>query len=118
MTDLSQTDVEVPVYNPIQLLELQAVFGRLVQSSPELTRFLNQFGPVVLATGLFTFCEDYREDPADPTQLIQGNSALEAEAKAIGILRGVASAFAAFEDEVAVEPSESEIDEDTEITPV
>lgn len=116
--DQPSDDVVIPTYNPLQLLELQAAFASMVQANPDLTKLVNAYGPVIFATVLFTMSEDYQIDPNDPDSLVAGNSVLEAEAKAIGVLRGVASAFAALEDEVAVEPAESEIDADTEIEAV
>lgn len=111
-------DVEVPEFDPMLLLAAQTQFAGLVAGSPELTRLINGFGPALFATALFTFCEEYVIDEDHPDGMVATKSAVEAESAAIGILRGVANAMGKLNDDLTSEPSDAEIDEDTEITPV
>lgn len=114
------TSAPTPNDTPIQtldanyLLELQAAFGALVLRDPELTRFLNSYAPLIFATGLFTSQQEFRitEDgeAVEPTR-----SAVEAEEASIGWIRSVSTAFGQYDDSITVEPSDSEVDADTEI---
>lgn len=105
--------------DPQALLELQAVFTQLlVTESPRLTQLVNQTAPVLFATLLFMACQEFAEDPEDDEVVIATKDALEAEAGAIGLIRSVAAAFGKAEGTITVEPSDAEIDADTELAPV
>lgn len=109
-------DIEVPQFSPLELLEIQSVFGQLIQSNPRLVKLINATGPVLFATLLFTTCEDYAE--TDDGDLQPRNSATEAEAKAIGVLRGIAQAMGALEGDITFDVSDAEVEADTDIEPV
>ena len=111
-------NIKIQTYDPMVLLQAQAMFGQHVLANPELTRLVNAYGPVLFATLLFTTCEDYRTDEADPTMLVPGRSVTEAEAAAIGVLRGVASAMGLIDGDITIEPTNAEVEEDTDINPV
>lgn len=116
--DTQMPDVEIPEFDPRELLEMQAVFGHLVHSNPQINSLINATGPTLFAALLFTICEEYEIDPTDDESVIATKSVVEAESKAIGLLRGVANAMGKLEGELTTEPSEAEVDADTDINPV
>lgn len=103
--------------DPIALLEIQAMFGELVMESPRLTRFINQLGPVLFGTLLFTMCQEYIITE-DGESVVPSKSNLEAEHDAIGFIKSITAAMNKLDGEVLVEPSAGEIDQDTEIDPI
>ena len=103
--------------DPIALLEIQAMFGELITESPRLIQFVNALGPVLFATLLFTASQDY-EISDDGETVTPRLSNLEAESDAIGLIKSVTAAFNKLDGEVAVDPSDQEIEDDTDITPV
>lgn len=111
-------DTTIQDLDPIALLEIQAAFGQLLMEHRKLTTFVNNLGPVLFATVLFTCMEDYQVDPNDLDSVIPTKDVFAAEAAAIGMIRSVASAFGTLYGDVAVEPSDQEIDADTDICPV
>lgn len=104
-------------YDPATLLELQMAFGILIQDKPQLVQLVNSTAPVLFATMLFTAASDYRITE-DGEGVEAHRSALEALDVARGHLESVAQAFGKADGDITVEPSEGEIDQDTEITPV
>ncbi len=112
---MNQTVLES--YDPQVLLELQAAFGMLIQNNPDLVRLVNGTAPVLFATMLFSASADYRITDDGEGVEAQRN-ALEALEHAKGYLESVAHAFGVAEGTITVEPSDSEVDEDTELSPV
>lgn len=110
-------DHEIQELDPMALLEIQAMFGELVMTNPRLTQFINQLGPVLFGALMFTMCQEYVVTP-DGEGVEPSKSNLEAEAAAISLLRSIVAAFNKLDDEVAVDPSDAEIDADTEIEPI
>lgn len=104
-------------YDPNTLLELQMAFGMLIQNNPSLVQLVNATAPVLFATMLFTAASDYRVTE-DGEGVEAHRSALEALDVARGHLESVANAFGRESGEITVSPSDSEIDQDTEISPV
>ncbi len=104
-------------YDPQVLLELQMAFGMLIQNNPQLVHLVNNTAPVLFATMLFTAASDYRISE-DGESVESQRSALEALEVAKGHLESVAHAFGVAEGSITVEPTDSEVDEDTEISPV
>jgi len=116
MTELLDTPV-LENYDPQVLMELQMAFGMLIQSNPQLVKLVNSTAPVLFATMLFTASSDYRI--SEDGETVEANrNVLEALEHARGHLESVAQAFGRESGDITVEPSDSEIDEDTEITPV
>lgn len=117
MTAPTPSDTPIQTLDPVTLLEIQAVFGELVHENPRLVKLVNNLAPVLFATLLFTALQEYREsddgESVEPTK-----SALEAEQACIGMVRSVAAAFGTLEGDLTIEPSNQEIDQDTEINPV
>jgi hypothetical protein len=111
-------EVSVPLLNPMDLLGLQAAFGQLITGNPELCALVNKYGPILFATTLFTLCEAYDVDPNDPESVIPTKSATEAENEAIGWIRGVASAMGMLSEDITNEPTDAEVDADTDIEAV
>ena len=111
------TETLLEKYDPNTLLELQMAFGTLIQNNPSLVRLVNGTAPVLFATMLFTAASDYRISEDGETVEAQ-RSALEALEVARGHLESVAWAFGGESGEITVSPSDSEVDADTEISPV
>lgn len=111
------TETVLESYDPVTLLELQAAFGMLIQNNPSLVQLVNATAPVLFATMLFSASSDYRvtEDGEGVEAQLNAMEALEV---ARGHLESVAQAFGIAEGSIAVEPSDSEVDQDTEISPV
>lgn len=103
--------------DPIALLEIQAMFGELVMESSRLTQFINQLGPVLFGTLMFTMCQDFVVT-ADGEGVEPTKSNLEAEQEAIGLLKSITAAMNKLDGEVCVTPSDHEIDTDTDIEPI
>lgn len=108
-------DTEVQEFDPAVLLEIQAAFGSLLLEHPRLTAFVNNLGPVLFATALFTCMEDYQVDPNDEDSVVPTRDVFEAEARAIGFIRGVAAAMGKLDGDITVEPSDAEVDDDTDL---
>lgn len=111
------TDTVIENYNPNTLLELQMVFGMLIQNNPSLVNLVNNTAPVLFATMLFTAASDYRVTE-DGESVEAHRSVLEALEVARGHLESVAQAFGQESGEITVSPSDGEVDQDTEILPV
>ncbi len=111
------TETVLENYNPVTLLELQAAFGMLIQNNPSLVQLVNATAPVLFATMLFSAASDYRVTEDGEGVEAQRN-ALEALEHARGYLESVAHAFGTAEGSITVEPTDSEVDQDTEISPV
>jgi hypothetical protein len=110
-------EVEIQSLDPEALLEMQAVFGMLIQSNPQLVGLVNATAPVLFATMLFTVMEQYRvTDDGEGVEPTVGVD--EATNAAIGMIRSVAAAMAKLSGEIAVEPSDAEVEADTDIEPV
>lgn len=103
--------------DPIALLELQAMFGELVHESPRLVRLINNTAPILFATLLFTAAQAY-EVTEDGEGVEPSVDILTAENEAIGHIRSVAAAIGKLSGEITVEPSDAEVDADTELNPV
>lgn len=117
---MTNTDIDTHVVqnlDPIALLEIQAVFGELVTESPRLTQFINQLGPVLFGMLLFTMCQDYVITD-DGESVTPTKSNIEAGDEAIGMVKSIVAAMNKLDGEVAVSPSDQEIDADTDIEPV
>jgi hypothetical protein len=114
-TNMNQTILES--YDPVTLLELQASFGMLIQNNPSMVQLVNATAPVLVATMLFSASSDYRVTEDGEGVEAQRN-ALEALEVAKGYLESVANAFGVAEGSITVEPSDREVDEDTELNPV
>lgn len=111
--------IEIPNIDPGHVMTVQAVFGKLVAGNPELLKLINQHGPVLFAGVLFSFAEEWKIDENAPDGALPTKSVVEAEERAISWVRGVASAMGKFyEGELSLEPSDSEIEADTEIQPI
>lgn len=108
-------EVAIPSLNPMDLLQIQSAFGTLIAGHPQLCALVNKYGPLIFATALFTFCEEYQPDPTDGDTLVPSKSATEAENDAIGWIRGVASAMGMLSDDITLEPTEAEVEDDTDI---
>lgn len=111
-------DMVVHDLDPMVLLEMQAAFGSMLYAHPQLTRLINNLGPVLFATLLFTAMEEYQVDPNDADMVAPTKDIFEAESAAIGMIRSVASAMGKLSGEVTVTPSDQEIDQDTNIISV
>lgn len=121
--DATQSDAVLPPehtiqdLDPIALLEIQAMFGELLTESPRLTQFVNALGPCLFATLLFTASQEY-EISDDGESVTPKSSNLEAENAAIGLIKSVTAAFNKLDGEVGVDPTDQEIEDDTEISPI
>ncbi len=111
-------DMTIQELDPMVLLEVQAAFGQLLMEHPRMTSFVNNLGPLLFATALFTAMEDYQVDPNDEDMVVPTKDIFEAESAAIGMIRSVAAAMGKLSGEVSITPSDAEIDADTEINPV
>lgn len=111
------TDTVLENYDPNTLMELQMAFGMLIQNNPSLVQLVNGTAPVLFATMLFTASSDYRVS-ADGETVEASRSVLEALEVARGHLESVAQAFGKESGEITISPSDSEVDADTEISPV
>lgn len=103
--------------DPIVLLEIQAAFGHLIATNANLVALVNNLGPVLFATLLFTAMEEYRitddGEGVEPTKDV-----FEAEAAAIGMVRSVAAAMGSLTGDVTIEPTDREVNGDTEVVGV
>lgn len=108
-------DMTIQELDPMVLLEIQAAFGQLLMEHPRLTSFVNNLGPLLFATALFTAMEDYQVDPNDEDMVVPTKDIFEAESAAIGMIRSVAAAMGKLSGEVSVTPSDAEIDADTDV---
>lgn len=114
----SPSETPIQELDPIALLEIQAGFGQLLMEHPRLMAYVNRLGPVLFATCLFSCMEAYEVNPDNEDEVIPTRDIFEAEAEAIGMIRSVATAMGKLSGDVAVEPSDAEVDADTDITGV
>lgn len=110
---------ETPIQDldPVALLELQSMFGELIHESPRLVQLVNRTAPALFAMLLFTTGLDFQVSE-DGEEIVATRNTFEAEQEAIGMVRSVAAAWGKMEGEVSVDPSDAEVDEDTDLVAV
>lgn len=116
--NLPNEETAIQDLDPVALLELQAMFGQLlITADPRLVQLVNRTAPVLFATLAFTCAQEYREtedgEGVEPTV-----DPITAGQSAIGMIHSVVAAFGKLDGSVTVEPSDAEIDADTELNPV
>lgn len=55
-----------PPVNPQDLMIAQALFGQALQGNQKALDLINTFGPLLMASILFSMCQDWAPNPDDP----------------------------------------------------
>lgn len=82
-----------PPINPEDLAIAQALFGQAIQGNEKLVTLINTYGPLLMASILFSMCQDWAVDPEDDLNYLPRRSLEESRDHALAIVQAVYAGY-------------------------